>query len=370
MRWFAASACFAVPQASAPIAFALIALPLTGDANSGAALILAMTLAQLVCAVPLARWGRSRRPMNYLKLLILIRTCALAAIGLLAALEAPFFTLIIAAAVAGSVSGAAFGFLRAVLNELVKAGRLPRALGMAATLNEVVFVSAPVLAASLGAISPLVAMTVMTIMGAAPMILLPAAPKTSPPAIAKTESTSGVLTPKILLWLLCAVAMSAAVGTLEIGAVAMAINFGFDPEMGFIFPLALCLAAITGGLWVTIGNRRPTQQQVIYYLCLSALGAGLVAWNQSVILTLAASTLVGFFFPVMATYFQLVLDELAPVDRRAEVFALLRNANSVGVITISLTLTLWSLSAALVIGAALVLVATLTVIISQLRGNH
>ncbi len=94
-----------------------------------------------------------------------------------------------------------------------------------------------------------------------------------------------------------------------------------------------------------------------------------MAWNHAAAITLGASLLVGFCLPLMATYFQLVLDELAPPNRRAEVFAMLRNANSIGIITISLTLTFWSLAVALTVGVILMLIATLAVIGAQVRGT-
>ncbi len=361
LRWFAAFASFSVPQAAAPIAFALLALPLTGDPNSGAAMILAMTVAQLAGAVPLARFGRRRHPIRYLKLLVLIRGLALSGVALLAAAGAPFVTLLSAVAVAGLVNGAAYGFLRAVLNHMVSAGRLPRALGIAATLNEVVFVSAPIAASALGAISPAGAVVMLTLIGSAPLLLLPRL--TAVEADPTQGKPSGrLLTPRLALWLLCAVAMNAAVGAIEIGAVALAISFGFDPEMGFIFPVALCVAAVSGGLWVTLRNRRPAPRAVILYLSVATAGAAVAAWDYSVATTVAAAILIGFFLPLLATYFQLVLDELAPDDRRAEVFAMLRNANSIGLITISLTLTLWSLQTALTAAALLILTATLMVL--------
>src|SRR5690606_18332182 len=54
LRWFGSYGTFAVPQAAAPIAFSLIALPLTGSASAGAAMMLAMTIAQVLGAVPLS----------------------------------------------------------------------------------------------------------------------------------------------------------------------------------------------------------------------------------------------------------------------------------------------------------------------------
>ena len=60
LRWLLSYGTFSVPQAAGPIAFALLAIPLTGDPKSGAAIVLTMTIAQVVGAVPVARLGRSR----------------------------------------------------------------------------------------------------------------------------------------------------------------------------------------------------------------------------------------------------------------------------------------------------------------------
>ena len=57
LRWFAASAALPVPQAAGPVAFSLVAQSLTGEASGGAAMILAMTLAQVAGAIPITRFG-------------------------------------------------------------------------------------------------------------------------------------------------------------------------------------------------------------------------------------------------------------------------------------------------------------------------
>ena len=49
-RWLSSYATLSIPQAAAPIAFSLLALPLTGSAGSGAAMVLAMTAAQVLGA--------------------------------------------------------------------------------------------------------------------------------------------------------------------------------------------------------------------------------------------------------------------------------------------------------------------------------
>jgi hypothetical protein len=57
VRWLLAYGTFGVPQAAGPIAFALLAIPLTGDPSNGATIVLAMTVAQVISAAPVAVLG-------------------------------------------------------------------------------------------------------------------------------------------------------------------------------------------------------------------------------------------------------------------------------------------------------------------------
>ncbi len=125
LRWFISSATLSAPQAAGPVAFSLLALGLTGDTSGGAAMILAMTLAQVAGAIPLARLGRTLPSATMLKRLVVFRTLALAAIVLCAVYEAPFLLIILFAAFAGLVNGAAYGYLRSVLNQLAPASKMP-----------------------------------------------------------------------------------------------------------------------------------------------------------------------------------------------------------------------------------------------------
>lgn len=71
-----------VPQAAGPVAFSFVALSLIGEASGGAALILAMTIAQVVGAIPITRLGGNAPAGIYLRLLVVFRTLALGAIAL------------------------------------------------------------------------------------------------------------------------------------------------------------------------------------------------------------------------------------------------------------------------------------------------
>lgn len=365
IRWFGSSATLNVPQAAGPVAFSLLALSLTGDTSQGAAIMVAMTLAQVLGAIPITRIGKSWSTARFLRLLIGIRTAALLVVALLAAYGAPIGWLIACATIAGSVNGAAFGYLRSLLNALTPASRLPRALGISATLNEVTFVLAPVMASGLGVISPIFAIFAIAILGALPALLVP---DVGPAHLPDAPQTSGsVLSPPIALWLACAAAGGATVAAVEIGAVALALSFGYQPALAIIFTVPLCLASVSGGVWVSYRNRKSSRTAVVAQLAVMALGVGLIACEVSVMTTVIGTVLIGGVLAPLGTHYSLVLDTLAPPHRRAEVFALLRTANAVGVISAGIALTILPLKTALAIVTGLMLAATLAVGAERLR---
>jgi predicted MFS family arabinose efflux permease len=367
VRWLLAYGTFSVPQAAGPIAFALLAIPLTGNPGNGAALVLAITIAQVIGAVPVARLGRESNAVSFLKALVAIRALALIAMAILAEVHAPFVVLIAAAVLSGLVNGAAFGYLRSVLNHLVEPSRLPRALGLAATLNEFTFVAAPVVASGLGTINPVFALVVLTILGTAPVVLVPNISN-----VRASEPVGGrgtLLEPSIILWLACTAANSAVVSSIEIGSVSLAMRYGFAPSDGFIFTLALCLASVTGGVWVSARNRIPRRFAVVLYLVVMSAGAALIALNLSVVATLVGAVIVGCVLAPLGTYYSLMLDALSAPHRKAEVFALSRTANSIGIILTSANLTSTSLVVTQVVSAILIFLATGTVAIVSLRAR-
>jgi MFS transporter, DHA1 family, inner membrane transport protein len=367
VRWLFSYGTFSVPQAAGPIAFTLLVMPLTSDPSSGAAIVLVMTIGQVVGAVPVARFGQNSNAVSFLKALVAIRTLALAAIAMLAAIGAPFNFLLVAAALAGLVSGAAFGYLRSVLNYLVEAPRMPRALGLAATLNELIFVSGPVLASVLGTLNPVLALLVLTALGATTMILMPSIPHAK--AAVPVDGSGGLLTPAILLWLGCTIANSAVVSSIEIGAVLLAIKYGFEPAQGVIFTVALCMASVAGGVWVSARNRIPCRSTIFAYLVVMSAAAILIASDLSLVATLAGAIVVGCIVAPLVTSCSLQLDALLPAHRRAEVFAMSRIATSIGIILTSTNLTLTSLAATQVMAAAVVCAATVAVGIALVIGR-
>ncbi|PJE29484.1 Major Facilitator Superfamily protein [Pseudooceanicola marinus] len=362
IRWYGASATLLVPQAAGPVAFSLLALALTGDESGGAALILAMTLAQVAGAVPFTRLGARFRAAPYMRALIGLRTLALLVLCLGAALGWPLWALAVCAALSGSVSGAAYGMLRALLNQLTPEDRYPRALGIAATLNEVSFVASPVLAAGLGGVSPLLAVLALSLLGGLPALLVPdVAPV---PWAEPAADRRGILSPPVLLWLACAAAGGAAVATLEIGAVALALRFGHAPTMAILITVPLCVASVCGGLWVSWRNRMAGRAAVVAQLAVMALGCLLAATGLSLGLTVAGAVMVGAVLPPLGTTYMLLMDRLVPAHRRAEAFSVLRTANLLGVILASGVLAVVSLGAALVAVTLAMAAVTLAVALS------
>ena len=365
LRWSIASATLGVPQAGGPIAFALVALSLTGDARGGAAMMLAVTLAQVVGAIPITRLRRNLPLATFLKLLVGFRTVALTSLALCAAYDASFTWLIVLAAVSGLVNGAAFGCLRAVLSQLAPASRMPRALGIAATLNEMTFVLAPVAASGLGTISPVFAVLALAVTGAVPALLVPPVGSAHIGGLPRAGGSS--LTPSMLPWLVCAAAGGATVASIEIGAVALVLNFGYEPALAIMFTVPLCLAAVAGGIWVSVRNRMARRRTVVAQLLVMTLGSALVALGLSVTTTVIGTLLIGSVMAPLSTWYSLVLDTLAPAHRRPEVFAVLRTANALGVIFASAVLTVVSLSTALIVVTGLMFTATLAVAVASAR---
>ncbi|NJP65166.1 MFS transporter [Streptomyces spiramenti] len=366
VRWLAGYGTFGVPQAAAPIAFALLALPLTGSASHGAALVAAMTTAQVVAALPLSRLGVRFDAVGYLRVLIVVRTLGLVLVAALASAGAPFALVMAAAASAGAVNGAAYGYLRLLLNHVAAPDKLPRALGIAATLNEATFAAAPVVASVAGSFSPAGAVAGLAVTGMAPVLLIPRTTGVhAPPPAGVPSARFGA---PVYLWLFCTASVAGAVAAVEVGAVSLALRYGLEAGWGFVFALALCLGSISGGVWVSVRNRMPDRPQVLAFLGATTLGAATVAAQGPIWLTLLGATAVGFFLPPLGTYFSLVLDRLAPEHRRAEVFAFMRTANALGVIAVSGLLAVTGTTIALGGGALVMGVATLLVAVTSLVG--
>lgn len=353
-RWIAANLGTAIPLSMAPITFGLATLS-QGDADGGAVMMTAMTATQMVGAVPIAAAGRRFSVTTYARILVGFRT--LAFIGLVLALAggAPLPVLVLAAGLSGLVNGAIFGMLRAILNDMVGPGTMPRALGVAATAIELVFVCGPILASAIGGMSVIAAVIVMAVTSALPLVALPRIARRSPSEPPGGRQRS--LRMGALVWLFAAGSAGACVASVEVGAVALALRHDLAPSAAFLFAAPLCVGSVLGGVWVSIRNRRLRRRSVVGMMLLTAVGTLAVTWDEWLGSAIAGAVLIGLFLAPLGTSFSLALDDGLHPARRAEGFAMLRTSKSIGVIIASSVIGFVSLEASLLVSATLAVVS-------------
>lgn len=366
-RWIAANIGTAVPVSMAPIAFGLATLSSHGDLNGGALMMTAMTVAQVIGAVPIAAAGRRYSVTAYTRALAAFRTLAFVGLGVAIAGGAPLAVLVVAASLGGLVNGAIFGLLRAILNDMVAANKLPRALGIAATANEVIFVIGPILASTIGGASVLAAVGIMAIASALPLVTLPRVARGTPQP-ASTRVRQRAMRLSTTVWLLAAGSASACVASVEVGAVALALRHELTPSAAFLFTVPLCVGSVVGGVWTSVRNRRLRQRTVVAMILLMVAGMCAVAWDGWIGSAIAGAVLIGLFLAPLGMSFSLFLDDVLPPARRAEGFALLRTSKAVGVITASSVIAFGSLAASILVSAALAF-GSAVIVAAHARGS-
>lgn len=355
IRWAVAYGLFGAPRSGASIAFALAALSITGNPASGATALAAMTAAQLVGALPIARLGRGANSIAFFKALIFIRTVALFACATACGVGAPYAVFIASAVAAGLVQGAAFGYLRDSANYLVVQSQMTRALALAAFASDLTFLVTPILAASLGSVSASFSIAVIAILGAVPAMILPSARGNVEPQAVETRTRS--LTPEVLLWLGCACASSAAISGIEVGAVSLAMGFDLQAGYGAIFTGTLCAASLVGSVGNGLLNKAYSKQHVAAMFLSIIIGMALILQN-SFGLSILGCALVGICAPSLGIHYSLQLNRLVTPEMRAEVFSVLKISTSLGTIlasatlgwtsvTFALTASIWMLACAL-----------------------
>ncbi|WP_164856610.1 MFS transporter [Sinorhizobium meliloti] len=361
IRWAVAYGLFGAPRSGASIAFALAALSVTGNPATGATALAAMTTAQLVGALPIARLGRGANSIAFFKALVFIRTAALFACATACGVGAPFAVFIAAAVAAGLVQGAAFGYLRDSGNYLVVQSQMTRALALAALASDLTFLITPILAASLGSVSASFSIAAIAVLGAVPAIILPTARTDIKPHEPVIRNKS--LTPEVLLWLGCACASSAAISGIEVGAVSLAMGFGLHAGYGAIFTGTLCGASVVGSIANGLLNRAYSKQQVAAMFLSIIIGMALILQN-SFGLSIFGCALVGVCAPSLGIHYSLQLNRLVAPEMRAEVFSVLKISTSLGTILASATLG-WT-SVALTLTASIwMLVLALAALLSK-----
>lgn len=359
MRWIAANACSSIPQSMAPITFGLATLP-QGHLNGGALMMTAMIAAQVLGAFPIAAAGRWFGMPAYARALFAFRTLAFIGLVLAITAGAPLAALVVAASLAGMVNGAIFGLLRASVRGMVTSNKLLRALGVAATANELVAVSGPILASTIGGASVIAAVGVMALASALPLVLLPHIGHRPP--LERTRIRQEPIPLSTAIWLLAAASEAACVASIEVGALALALHYELAPIAALLFTVPLCVASVLGGVWISIRNRRLRQRTVIIMFLLNVIGMLTLAWSTWIGTAIAGVILVGSSLAPLGMSFSLLIEDVLPQARRAEGFALLRTSTSVGVIIASSVIAFGSLATSFIVSAVLVSVTVIIIV--------
>ena len=364
-RWIAANVGSAVPLSMAPITFGLATLS-QGDLHAGALMMTAMTVAQVVGAVPIAAAGRRFSVTAYARVLTGFRTLAFVGLVLAIAAEAP-------------VSGPG-GRRRS--RRAGQRGDLRRTAGAPERHGGLDQVAARAWGRCDRERTRLRDRADPGLHGrrrvgrrggqhhGAHQCTAPrgvAAHRAShaggidPPPEGVGPPSEGVVRPATVVWLLAAASASACVASIEVGALALALRHELAPGAAFLFTVPLCVGSVLGGVWISVRNRRLRQRTVVVMMLLTVVGMLAVAWDAWIGSALAGVVLIGVFLAPLGTSFSLLIDDVLPPTRRPEGFALLRTSKSVGLITASSVIAFGSLAAAFLVSAGLAAVSAIIV---------
>ncbi|WP_163506708.1 MFS transporter [Fodinicola acaciae] len=358
-RWLTGNQLAALPPAMAPLAFSLATVTMAGGSRVGAAMVMAMTGCQVVFAVPLGRLGDRIGAGRFLRWILVLRAVVIAVLAVAIVLRTGPVVVIVIAAFGGLANGAISGALRSQLSDLVPTSRMARAVALAATANELVFVAGPVLAAVLAAAVPVLGVAVMAAASLFSAALVPLAGAPRPRSKAHDRTPIERI---FLLWMAFAVAASLAVALVEVGAVTLTLRLGLAPAYAVVFTVALCVSSVTGGALIT-WHGRPIRPWLVLAM-IGATFAGVVAVGlaPAVWVAVVGAVLIGLCLAPLATYYSLRAEEALPVHRRAEGFSWLRTMTGLGVAIASLLISVLPFAVAGVVVAVAVTTVFVTFI--------
>ena len=363
-HWLAGQQCAAaLPQAMAPIAFTLAAVTLSQQVNVGAAMVSGMTACQVVCAIPLSRIGEQRDPARFLRTLLLGRAVTLLALTLAAATGLAPAVLVPVAALTGVANASIVASYRLLLSGIVPSRRLPRAVALGATANELVFVIGPVIAAVLGILTSVLLLAVMTLASAVPALLLARVATTARPTLVTRKGARW--SAAMAIWLVCYSASAMAVAVVEVGAVALALRYGLAATAAVVFTLSLCLASVSGGVAVIRAGGDIGLTGVLGLLAASAVGAIGIGLAPDPWFAAAGCLVVGLCLAPLGTFYSVATERLTPESSRAQGFSALRTAQGLGVIATSLLLTVVRVGHVALVAAGLELAALTLVLLCR-----
>lgn len=353
-RWSAGTQMARLPDAMAPLAFTAAAEVVSGSARAGGAMVAALVVAEVVCAVPVGRLLDRISVTRGARILLLAR--GVAYLGLLAAVLArlPIPALVALAAVPGALGASILGGFRALLSGVVAAPLLSRAVAVNAVITDAVIVTGPVLVAGLAALSLPAPLLAIAVTSALAVSLVPGTPSL---ANAMRPRGRSRLARPLLGWAIAAFALGHLCSTVEVAALPLAHRLGAGPTGASVLIAVFCATSMAGSLIYAIRKAAGTTGTAAALLAVMATGGTLIALSQGWTWVLTGLVVTGTCIGPLLTINSVQAEHSMPAHRRAEGFAVLNTAQGFGFATGSLTLALLPIAAVGLLAAATTLFA-------------
>ncbi|MFD7549571.1 MFS transporter [Streptomyces sp. NPDC059816] len=355
-RWSAATQFSRLPGTMAPLAFTALTTTTTGSYRAGAMMMVAFVAGQLAVSIPVGRLLDRTAPSRGLRRLLWCSAGTALAVGAAARVGVPVWGLLVAAGVCGAAAGGLSAGFRTLLARTVPEELLLRAVGVDATLLEVVIIAGPALAVASAGWSPWAPVVGMAAAFVISSLVLPV----GTPCATGTEGESDAGAEPIdwfrtLGWLACLFTIGQLLAAVEVGALPLAARLT-EPEgrahhhTAASLIAVLAVASILGSTLFAWRGRATTALAV---LCLSGLAAGgaVVAFGDGWFPLVGGLVLVGSCTGPLRAVSSVNLQRVLPRARRSEGFSVAHVVQTVGFASGSLGLGALDLDTAIALGA-------------------
>ncbi|WP_250917322.1 MFS transporter [Streptomyces albipurpureus] len=340
-----------LPHTMAPLAFTALATATTGSYRTGALMMVAFVIGQLVVAIPVGRLLDRFGPSRGIRLLLWSSASTALAVGVLARAGLSAQGLLVAAGVCGATAGGLSAGFRTLLARTVSEGLLLRAIAVDAILLETAIIAGPALAVALGgwsSVGPLVGMAVAFVISS---LLLPVGTSRAAIAAPNADTEAGpIIWLRTLGWLACLFTIGHLLSTLEVGALPLADRVGAHPNAAALLIAVLSLASILGSAAFAWRGRATTTLAVVCLLGLG-IGGGVIAWGAGWVVLVPGLILVGLGTGPLLAVSSVNLQRMLPPSRRSEGFSVAHVVQTVGFASGSLSLGVLDLRTAIALGA-------------------
>ncbi len=291
-----------------------------------------------------------------------VAAALLALLAAAVAWKAPVALLLLLTVLVGLSAGGLSGAYRGMLTGTVGQTLVPKALAIDSLLVEAAVVTAPLLvaiAAIPGAAGAIVLMSLIYVAAAVLAVRLPDRPMASSergPESSPTGNAGSLLRNRgFLFWVLVSVAFGHSLGTVETGALPLAIDLGGDAFNAALLIAVLSVMSILGGIgYATVAERLRWSPYLMSFglLLAMAVAAVLLGVSGGWIGAAVAIMVIGICTSPLNIIRQHAAEHEVPAWRMSESFAILFAANGIGFALGGLLLALVPLELMLMLGGA------------------